>query len=221
MDADGIINYYNYYLRNVYILSHYYEIRFISASKLIIPNPEWVSNNWKSIPDPVLNESNVIHISKSIIENGTYWICVVDSNNNVLEGRHRVTALQSSKDTCDYVLPCVVIDDWDNRFDIKLDEPRMYFNPISFMIDYTPAESLPNMADLELADNPKIVKLYSNNYGHWLSEIILYANRLNRYIYLYTKYSNQQFVGALYLNDPKIFSLLNYNIRYKYTGKFQ
>jgi hypothetical protein len=221
MNASGIIDYYTYYLKNIYTLSQYYEMKFISASKLIIPDTEWVFNSWKSIPDPILNESNVINIAESIIKNGTYWICVVDSRNNVLEGRHRVTALQSTEDTCNYPLLCIIIDDWDNRFNIKLDEPRPYFNPISFIMDYTPAESLPNMSELELTDNPKIAKLYSNDYGQWLGEIILYANRLNRYIYLHTKYSKQQFVGSLYLNDPKIFSLLSYNIRHKYNGKFQ
>lgn len=222
MLAADIIEYYKYYLKNICILTKYYEVKFIRASDLIIPDPGWVESSWKIAADPVLNDATLNSIANSIIEHGTYWILVVDKDNNVLEGRHRVTSLQQDINTCDYELPCIIINDWDNRFNITLDTDRMYYNPISFIMDYTGIYDLPDLKCLQIADNPKIAKLYTNDYGKWLTEIILYANRLNRYIYQYTKQSGEEFFGAKYLNNAGIFKQMREDhIRHKYMGCFE
>jgi hypothetical protein len=200
---ETINEYYRAYISNIILLNQVFPLEFIEASECKFPEQVLTQDN-SVYQDLCLHDNTLDDMAQDILRYGTYWLTVVDpEDNSVIEGTHRIAAMQMHSPYVPKKFACLHINP--ETLDYNFDEPKFYYMPISIIFDRWIEETIPDVNKLLNYENKRIARIYVDNAAEWVLQIIGLGIYLNRYIQDYQRISGLKFHGSQYLNDESLF----------------
>lgn len=201
--------YQSFYLENVRLISRDYDMRFIHPSEIKCVDGLM---NWED-KNPFLKdlEDDKLELGYDVLRRGTYFTFMIDEDYNVIEGRHRLWALQNIDVPIDKKFLCIISND--KRFDSpellesapKFDTPRFIYMQLARLYELKTVDEILNMKIEPLLDNPKIVKVYTDNRCLLLDYYVQYCIGMLRPMWLLEKNYDVKLKPSKIINDEDYF----------------